>query len=79
MKTSFAHNNIERSVSRIWKKTFLNNVCKECTAAGFEVIKTSHSIVIGLAETDQIFLKSLKGNGGWLTRYDAKLFDEDAE
>jgi hypothetical protein len=75
----FAHNNIERSTTRVWKKTFLNTVMRQCKTAGYEVRTTSTLIVIGLVETDQIFLRALKGPNGWLTRYDRKLFDEDAE
>ena len=37
------------------------------------------SIVVGLLDTDQVFLRALKGNGIWLVRYDQKLFDEDFE
>ena len=72
------HNNIERSVSRIWKKSYLNTVIKACKAEGFDVITTSDSIVIGLIDSDQIFLRALRGTAGWLTRYDRKLFDENA-
>jgi hypothetical protein len=74
----FKHNIIERSVSRLWKKPYLSTVVKECKLKGFDVISTPDSIVIGTRETDQVFLRALKGNGCWLTRYDRKLFDEDA-
>ena len=72
------HNRIERSVSRIWKKSYLNKVVKACKAEGFDVITTSDSIVIGLIDSDQIFLRAIRGTSAWLTRYDRKLFDENA-
>jgi hypothetical protein len=75
---SFVHNNIARSESKIWKKSFINTVAKECAAAGYDVIKTPETVIIGLVETDQIFLRAIKGHGAWLTRYDRKLFDENA-
>jgi hypothetical protein len=74
---SFKHNKIERSTSRVWKKKFLNEVIKECKAAGFDIHETPEEIVIGIKETDQIFLRALRGHNGWLTRYDQKLFDEN--
>lgn len=73
------HNNIKRSTSRVWKKSFLNNVVKECKVAGYDVILDNESIRIGFKDTDQVFLTALKGPNGWLTRYDQKLFDENYE
>jgi hypothetical protein len=77
--SALQHNNIERSKSRIWKKSYLNRVVKECKAAGFDVISNTDTITIGIIETDQVFLKALRGTAGWLTRYDQKLFDASAE
>ena len=84
---SFQHDNIERSCSRIWKLDFLKQVMTQCKEAEFDVefINTEDEghIVIGLVDTDQIFLKALrrsnnhKSNGDWLVRYDQKLFDEN--
>jgi len=74
MKTSFKHTNIKNSKSRIWKKSFLNKVCKECSLAGYDVVKTPDSITIGIKETDQIFLQSMRGTSAWLTRYDSRIF-----
>jgi hypothetical protein len=71
------HNRIERPVSRLWKKAYLTKVVKQCKEAGYDCIVDNESIRIGLVETDQVFLKALKGNGVWLTRYDQKLFDEN--
>jgi hypothetical protein len=71
------HNRIENSVSRLWKKAYLNTVVKQCKEAGYDCVVSNETICIGLAETDQVFLKALKGNGVWLTRYDQKLFDEN--
>ena len=79
MIKSFNHNKIERSQTRIWEKKILNEICKACADAGYSVIKTPDSITIGLRETDQVFLKSMKGTSGWLTRFDRKLFDENAQ
>lgn len=72
----FKHNKIERSTSRMWKKRELNQIVKQCEAAGYDVVKTDEAIVVGLKDTDQIFLKALKGPGTWLVRYDQALFDE---
>lgn len=69
-------NKIERSTSRIWKKSFLNQVIQECKQAGYDVVTTSETIVIGLEDSGQVFLRAIKGSQGWLTRYDQKLFDE---
>jgi hypothetical protein len=76
-KAPMMHNNIQRSASRIWKKSYLNKVVKECKAAGYDCIIDNDSIRIGLKETNQVFLTAIRGNGGWLTRYDQKLFDEN--
>jgi hypothetical protein len=76
MSQSFQHNNIERSTSRIWKKRELNKIVKACAEAEYDVVDTGTQIVVGLKDTDQIFLKALKGNGSWLVRYDQGLFDE---
>lgn len=73
------HNNIKRSTSHIWKKSYLNTVVRECKAVGYDVIQDSDSIRIGLKDTDRVFLTAIRGNGGWLTRYDQKLFDENYE
>jgi len=78
-RAPLTHSNIERSTSRVWKKMFLNNVAKQCKEAGYDVIKTTDSLVIGIKETDQLFLTALRGNNGWLTRYDRRLFDENAD
>ena len=78
-KRPLSHNNIERSCSRMWKKRELNQVIKAVEAAGYDVITKPESIVVGLHDTDQVFLRALKGNGIWLVRYDQKLFDEDFE
>lgn len=71
-------NNIERSVSRIWKKSCLEKVVKACKAEGFDIITTSDSIVIGLIDRYQLVLRAIRGTSAWLTRYDRKLFDENA-
>jgi len=78
-KQAFQHNNIERSTSRVWNKKLINDIAKQCEAAGYDVVKTPEQVTIGLRDTDQIFLRALKGHGGWLTRYDRKLLDETAE
>ena len=78
-KAPLAHNNIERSTSRVWTKTFINQVAKQCKEAGYDIIKTPTCVTIGLLDTDQVFLRALKGNNGWLTRYDRKLLDENAD
>lgn len=76
----FQHNRIERSVSRIWTtRNQLNPVIKACREAGYDVVKTSDSVIIGIKETDQIFLKGLMTQGSWLVRFDQKLFDENFE
>lgn len=83
----FKHNKIERSVSRVWKLEYLKQVMQACKAAEYDVIFTNTTdeghIVIGLKDTDQIFLKALRQSpnkgpkSNWLVRYDQKLFDEN--
>lgn len=70
------NNKIERSASRIWKKRYLNEVVKMCKEQGYDVVTEPERIVIGCEDTGQVFLRALKGNGAWLTRYDQALFDE---
>lgn len=71
-----SHNNIQNSVSRLWKKAVLNQILKNCKNAGYDAIVTSDTITIGLIETDQVFLKALKGHNGWLVRYNKELFQD---
>jgi len=78
MEKSFNHSNIARPVVRIWDKKFVNQIAKDCSQAGYDIVKTSEEVVIGFLDTDQIFLRAMKMNGKWMTRYDAKLFDENA-
>lgn len=78
-KAPLSHNTIARSASRLWKKTYLNTVIKECKKAGYDVIATADTITIGIIADDMIVLKALKGNGAWLTRFDQKMFDENFE
>jgi hypothetical protein len=70
------HNTIARPASRLWKKSDLNKVVKQCREAGYDVITTDSSITVGLIADDIIVLKALKGHGNWLTRFDQKLFDQ---
>lgn len=77
--TSLSHNNIERSTSGLWTKTSLNNIKKDCKAAGYDVITSPETVTIGLEETGQVFLKALASGNGWMVRYDRKLLDENAE
>ena len=71
-----SNNKIERSCSRIWKKSYLNQVVKMCREAGYDVVVEAERITIGFEDNGQVFLCALKANGAWLTRYDKALFDE---
>lgn len=83
----FNHNKIERSASRVWKLEYLKQVMAACEAAEYDVLFTNNqdegTVVIGLKDTDQIFLKALRKtqNKGpksdWIVRFDQKLFDEN--
>jgi len=77
----YQHQHIERSESRMWKLSYLKEVMAGCKEAEFDVEYdvSDGTIVIGLEDTDQIFLKALKTSGSlWMVRYDRKLFDETA-
>ncbi len=74
--TPMSHNRILNSVSRVWKKRVLNEILKNCRNAGYDSIVTPTTITIGLKDTDQVFLKALKGQGGWLVRYNKELFQD---
>jgi hypothetical protein len=74
--TPFNHNNVANSVSRLWKKRILNTIVKNAKNAGYDVVATNDTIIVGELATDTIHLKALRGTGAWLVRYNTQLFQD---
>lgn len=66
---------IQRSATRVWEKSFLDQVVTQCKKAGYKTEVTAETIEIGLENPDQLYLVAIDNGIGWLTRYDQALFD----
>ena len=84
MTTPFQHNNIERSTTKVWTNEFIADLVEQMTIAEYDIrfVDTEDEgfFVVGIKETDQVFLKALRHDikgSDWVVRYDQKLFDEN--